>query len=160
MTWSVIPGSGTGPVRAPGSSVEPKRDAQRRGSVRALVVDDEPSICKALQWALTSAGYDVVTARSGEAAFAIIETEVIDVMLVDLRIPDMRGDTIFEYAAGVHPHLRYSTLFVTGDISDQALDLIRACKCNYVRKPFDLNVLLNAVAAVSPLSEIEAKSSA
>ena len=64
--------------------------------MRILVVDDEPSICKALSAALTRAGYDVATAQSGEAALAIVRAEHIDVLLLDLRIPDMRGDIIFE----------------------------------------------------------------
>ncbi len=71
----------------------------------------------------------------------------------------MRGDVIFEYAAGVQPHLRYQTLFITGDITDQAVELIGLCRCNYVRKPFDLTEMLDAVAALSPLEQAQ-KSSA
>ena len=43
-----------------------------------------------------------IAAQSGEAALAIVRAEHIDVLLIDLRIPDMRGDVIFEVAAG-HP---------------------------------------------------------
>src|SRR5947208_652486 len=68
--------------------------------VRVLVVDDEPSICKALTMALDRAGYAAVSAQSGESALAILRDEHIDVMLIDLRIPDMRGDVVFEVAAG------------------------------------------------------------
>jgi DNA-binding NtrC family response regulator len=141
------------------STKDPKRDAPRGPMIRVLIVDDEPSICKALGMALGHAGYEVITARSGEAAFAVIQTERIDIMLTDLRIPDMRGDVIFEYAAGVQPTLRDHTLFITGDISDQAIELITACRCNFIRKPFDLSVMLDAVAALSPLEQAR-KSSA
>jgi DNA-binding NtrC family response regulator len=160
MTWTVVPGSGTVAGRAPSPPKDMKRDVPRAGAIRVLVVDDEPSICKALGMALGLAGYDVITARSGEAAFAVIDTERIDVLLTDFRIPDMRGDVIFEYAAGVQPNLRHQTLFMTGDISDQAIELISACRCNYVRKPFDLSVMLDSVAAVSPMIEEAQKSSA
>ena len=88
--------------------------------VRVLVVDDEPSICKALSMALSRSGYDAIAAQSGESALAIIRNEHVDVMLIDLRIPDMRGDVIFEVAAGHQPHLRYQTLFMTGDITERA----------------------------------------
>ena len=71
-------------------------------------------------------------------------------MLIDLRIPDMRGDVIFEVAAGHQPHLRYQTLFMTGDITERAQKLISACKCHFVRKPFDLHVLMDAIAALAP----------
>ena len=63
--------------------------------LRVLIVDDEPSICKALSMALSRAGYDAIAAQSGESALAIVRSEHVDVMLVDLRIPDMRGDVIF-----------------------------------------------------------------
>jgi len=118
--------------------------------VRVLVVDDEPAICKAFTIALTGAGYDVVSAQSGEAALAIIRSEHVDVMLLDLRIPDQRGDVIFEVAVGHQPHLRQQTMFMTGDITDRGRDLIAACGCNYLQKPFDLKTMLAAVESLRP----------
>jgi DNA-binding NtrC family response regulator len=120
------------------------------GPLRVLIVDDEPSICKALSMALSRAGYDAVAAQSGEAALAIIRDEHVDVMLVDFRIPDMRGDVIFELAAGFQPHLRYQSLFMTGDITDRAHQLIAACKCHFLRKPFDLTDMFDSITALAP----------
>jgi len=153
MTWPVVAGSAPPPPafgRGIGSPKDGKRELPRGVAIRVLIVDDEPSICKALGMALSHVGYEVLTAKSGEAAFAVIQTERLDIMLVDLRIPDMRGDVIFEYAAGVQPNLREHTLFITGDISDAAVELIAACRCNFIRKPFDLAVMLDAVAALRP----------
>ena len=121
-----------------------------RHRARVLVVDDEPSICKALEIALRRAGYDVVTVENGETATTFIRAERFDALLVDLRIPDMRGDVFFELAAAIQPHLRTATLFMTGDITERAQKLITACRCNFLRKPFDLRDLLDAVAALSP----------
>jgi DNA-binding NtrC family response regulator len=118
--------------------------------VRVLIVDDEPSICKALSMALSRSGYEAIAAQSGESALAIIRSEHVDVMLVDFRIPDMRGDIVFELAAGFQPHLRYQTLFMTGDITERAHQLIAACKCNFLRKPFDLRDMWDAIAALAP----------
>ncbi len=118
--------------------------------LRVLVIDDEPSICKALSIAMSRAGYEARTAQSGEAALSILRNEHVDVMLVDLRIPDMRGDVIFEVAAGHQPHLRYHTLFMTGDITERAQKLIAACRCPFIPKPFDLRVLMDMINALSP----------
>jgi len=118
--------------------------------LRALVVDDEPSICRLLGKALSDLGYEAVTAQSGESALAIIRAEHVDVLLLDFRIPDMRGDIIFEIAAATQPHLAYQTLFMTGDILEVSKALIRACKCNYLQKPFGLDVLTDALAAIAP----------
>jgi DNA-binding response OmpR family regulator len=122
-----------------------------RGSTRVLIVDDEPAICKALTMALSRAGFDAIAAQSGESALAILRSERVDVLVLDLRIPDTRGDVIFELAAAIHPHLRTQTLFLTGDISERALRLIAACKCPSLRKPFELRELTDAVAALAPV---------
>jgi len=155
MMWKVVPGSaGAGSPaasgRAPGAQTQAREPMVHGKRVRVLVVDDEPSICKALSMALSRAGYDAIAAQTGESALAIIRNEHVDVMLIDLRIPDMRGDVIFEVAAGHQPHLRYQTLFMTGDITERAHKLIAACKCNFLRKPFDLRDMTDAVAALSP----------
>lgn len=118
--------------------------------IRVLVVDDEPAICRALTIALTRAGYDVFAALSGDAALSLLRTEYVDVMVIDLRIPDTRGDVVFELAAASHPHLRHRTLFMTGDISERAHRLIQSCKCTYIQKPFELRVLIGAIADIAP----------
>ena len=117
---------------------------------RVLVVDDEPAICRALSIALSRAGYDVLTAQSGDAALSMLNSERVDAMVIDLRIPDTRGDVVFELAAATHPHLRHQTLFMTGDISEKAHKLILSCKCRSVRKPFELRELISEVAALAP----------
>jgi len=118
-----------------------------------LLVDDEPAICKALALALSRAGFRVTTALSGETAMSTVRAEHIDVLVVDLRIPDMRGDTLFELAAAIQPHLRNRTLFTTGDITERAQELIEACRCPLLRKPFDLKDLIDWVRGVQPAAK-------
>jgi two-component system response regulator GlrR len=113
-----------------------------------LLVDDEPAICKALGIALTRAGFRVSTALSGEAPAAVVRGENVDVLVVDLRIPDMRGDAFFELAAAIQPQLRTRTLFTTGDITERAQELIDACNCPLLRKPFDLKDLIDWVKRI------------
>ena len=120
---------------------------------RVLVIDDEPSICKALEIVLRRAGYDVVTVGSGETATSLLRETRFDAMLVDLRIPDMRGDIIFQLAAALQPHLATATLFMTGDITERASRLIAACRCPTLTKPFDLQDVLDAVAALVPATK-------
>src|SRR5688572_8728336 len=124
-----------------------------RELTHVLLVDDEPAICRALSTAIARAGFRVSTALSGQDAMAIIRSERVDVMITDLRIPDMRGDAMFELAAATQPHLRTRTLFTTGDISERAQELIEACRCPMLRKPFDLKDLLDWVRGVQPKSK-------
>ena len=125
-------------------------DGKQPGRVRVLIVDDEPAICKALKVALDRAGFDAIAAQSGDSALTVLSLEWVDVLLLDLRIPDTRGDVVFELAAATHPHLRQQTLFMTGDISDRALKLIQSCKCPVIRKPFELQELIATIDALAP----------
>jgi len=146
MSLEIVLGS----VAPDGARPVPSQRAGSANGLRALIVDDEPSICRLLAKALSDLGYNTVTAQSGESALAIIRAEQIDVLLLDFRIPDMRGDIIFEVAAATQAHLAYQTLFMTGDIMEGSKALIRACKCNYLQKPFGLDVLTHALAAIAP----------
>ena len=127
---------------------------------RVLIVDDEAAICRALKVALERAGFEAIAAQSGDSALTVLSLEPVDVLLLDLRIPDTRGDVVFELAAATHPHLRNRTLFMTGDISDRALRLIQACKCPVIAKPFELREMIAAIDALAPRRgrEVEGKS--
>jgi DNA-binding NtrC family response regulator len=132
-------------------------DAMQLERVRVLVVDDEPAICKALTIALQRAGYDALSAQSGDSALALLANERVDILLIDLRIPDTRGDVVFELAAATHPHLRHQTLFMTGDISERAHRLVTSCKCPMLRKPFELREMISAVELLAPKRKRDAR---
>lgn len=117
---------------------------------RVLVVDDEPSLCRALTMAFTRAGYYVRAIERGETAEKILHEEVFDCLVVDLRMPDMRGDVLYLTAAALQPHLRECTVFTTGDASERATQLLKDCGCPVVlQKPFDLDDLLDTVHAMT-----------
>jgi DNA-binding response OmpR family regulator len=121
--------------------------------IRILVVDDEPAICRALSIALERAGYAVRIALSGDTALAVLQSERVDLLLIDLRIPDTRGDVVFELAAASQPHLREHTLFMSGDLSERAHRLILSCKCPWIKKPFELRELIDAVRRLAPAAK-------
>ena len=100
-----------------------------------MIVDDEPSICSALSQVLRRAGYDPVPALGAYEALALL-SDSIAAMLVDLRMAHMRGDAFFYQASARFPKLRQRTLFITGDISEDAAKLIAPTGCGYLEKPF------------------------
>jgi DNA-binding NtrC family response regulator len=77
-----------------------------------------------------------------------LRSETIDALIVDLRIPDMRGDALFELGSAMQPHLRTHTIITTGDITERAAEIIAACKCSFMKKPFDLADLLRLVESL------------
>ena len=117
---------------------------------RVLVVDDEPSICRTLTMVFNRAGYYVRAIKRGETAEALLREEEFDCLVVDLRMPDMRGDVLYLTACSVQPHLRAQTVFTTGDASERATQLLRDCECPVVlQKPFDIDDLLDIVHAMT-----------
>ena len=116
--------------------------------LRLLVVDDEPSICQALALLFTWHGLEVVTALSAADAIRALTETRIDVMLIDLRLRDARGDTVYRIAVERDPTFRERTLFMTGDITVEAERVIAATNCPYLRKPFDITLAVQAIAAL------------
>ena len=113
-----------------------------------LVVDDEPSICQALSALFGWHGLDVTTVLSAAAAREALARSAFDVLLIDLRLRDGRGDALFREAVQSQPALRERTLFMTGDITAEAERIIAATNCPFLRKPFDITLAVQAIAAL------------
>lgn len=118
-----------------------------------LVVDDEPVIARGLAALLSRRGFKVLTAMSGSAAREILSHQHVDGLLIDYRVADLRGDVLLAGAVAIQPHLRTRAVFLTGDISDTARDVLAETGCPVVMKPFDtveLVRVLNDVIADLP----------
>ena len=61
-----------------------------------LFVDDEPSILSSLQRLFRPKGYKILTAESGEAGLAILDTHPVDLVISDMRMPKMDGAQFLE----------------------------------------------------------------
>jgi DNA-binding NtrC family response regulator len=114
------------------------------GTPRILVVDDEPAICSALVQVLRRAGFDPVAAQGAPEAEAMLN-DSFAAMLLDLRMPHMRGDVFYYLASARFPKLRSHTLFMTGDISLDGERLINQTGCGVLWKPFPNTTLVDAV---------------
>lgn len=73
-----------------------------------LVVDDEKSICELLEISFRKEGHRVETACNGEAAKRRLESQVYDIVISDIRMPDMSGVDLLRYSKEVSP----STVFI------------------------------------------------
>lgn len=135
-------------IKVPFQGPAPKPQGERDTPPSILIVEDEPSICRAIAIALTRAGYNPITTTSGDGAGYYLRTQYFHAMLIDLRIPDMRGDAIFRLAISIQPQLRKHTLFTTGDVTEHAAELIEACGCQVLMKPFDLKDLTASIAEI------------
>ena len=71
-----------------------------------LVVDDEPSVCRAIKMLLEVDGHQVCVAASGYAALDLFETRTFDLVLTDYSMPDMKGDEFAVLVKQKHPTQR------------------------------------------------------
>lgn len=122
------------------------RDRPRR---RLLLVDDDGAVSKALSLLLTRGGYEVVAAIGVREAEAALDLH-FDALVLDLRMPEMRGDAFFYLACAKQPWLSTQSLFVTGDITEQAESLIAATGCPWLLKPFRAEMLLDLLHELLP----------
>ena len=71
-----------------------------RRAPRILVVDDERSIRELLAIVLRREGYDVLLAENGKNAIATLEREPVDILISDIKMPDLSGvDVLREHEA-------------------------------------------------------------
>ena len=119
-------GAEAGPEGAP--------SAQR---CRILVVDDEAEIREALNQILTAARHRVVTASSGREALEHLARERYDVILTDIRMPDVDGRALYQEIEQRWPERAARVVFVTGDTLTSALrDFAAASGRPVIEKPF------------------------
>jgi signal transduction histidine kinase/CheY-like chemotaxis protein len=82
---------------------------------RILVVDDEPDVADTIAEILETAGHDVEIAHGGLAALEALRRRDFDLIVSDLRMPDLDGRGLWERAERLRPGLSDRFLFITGD---------------------------------------------
>jgi len=116
-----------------------------------LLVDDDPDLLKLISLRLTSAGYKVRTADSGESALAALAIARPAAVITDLRMPGIDGLALFEAIHRQHPTLPVIILTAHGTIPD-AVSATQRGVFGFLTKPFDSQELLQKVASAVRLT--------
>jgi DNA-binding NtrC family response regulator len=113
-------------------------------NARILVIDDDENIRKVVEAILRDQGYEVDTAESGNDAIKKTEKNHYDLMLIDIRLPDMEGTELLYRVRDTTPKIR--KIIVTGYPTLQnAVSAVNKGADGYVMKPFDVDKLLDAI---------------
>jgi len=121
-----------------------------------LVVDDEADIRETLAEILTDARHRVVTVSSGREALERMAAEHYDVILTDIRMPDLDGRALYQEVERRWPEQAGRVVFVTGDtLTDALREFAAACGRPVIEKPFLPGDVRGVVAAItaSPSSQ-------
>ena len=113
-------------------------------AAKILVVDDETGILDEIKSFFEEEGFVVFTAESGEEGIQILKREKPDVLLLDMKLPDMSGLLVLKIAKETSPLTKVivNTGYVDQTMIDQAEELGRDV---FLQKPFDLTCLKREV---------------
>ena len=107
---------------------------------KILVIDDEQGIRNLLDTLLRRKGYDVVLAESGRQGLELFRRERPDVIVLDLKMPEMDGLTVLRQIQNLDP--RKPVIVLTGAGTAEAEQQVRALGVTeYVEKEFSLHLL-------------------
>ncbi|MFC1621542.1 HD domain-containing phosphohydrolase [Candidatus Omnitrophota bacterium] len=112
-------------------------------SKRILIVDDEKVIALTLKDLFVSKGYDVSIAFSGQDAIRYLKEHKVDLILVDIQIPDVSGLEVLRVARRVYPDVK--TVVLSGFLEEYKTDIEKIGCSAVLNKPFSIETLASIV---------------
>lgn len=107
---------------------------------KILVVDDDQDGLQLLDFALKSKGWQIVTASMGNAALELFKKENFDLVLLDLRLPDINGLEVMKKIKEISPEIE--VIIISGYSSvDKAVEATKEGAFYFIEKPIDLERL-------------------
>jgi len=116
------------------------------GSPRILVIDDERVLRETIADTLRMDGFDVETALDGKAGLELIGRNPFDVVLSDLRMPEMDGRALYYEVRRAHPHALDRFVFLSAQTRGPEYgSFLRETGAPILEKPFTLAQLRHIV---------------
>ena len=132
------------PAQAAPEAARAESPAEAPG--RLLIVDDIADNRNMLARRFQRRGFEVLEAAGGRSALEIIDAEPLDLVLLDVRMPDMDGRAVLQKIREKHSPVRLPVIMVTGNAgSDDVVEALQLGANDYLTKPVDIAV---AVARV------------
>ncbi len=131
-----------GPLQA--KAVKQDMAEDDRKPTRILLVDDEEDLVNFLSHRLLKRGFTVTATTSGPAAIAVVKRQVFDVVILDLKMPQMDGITALQHLKQEQPYLEAIMLTAHGS-HESALEAGRLDVYRYLIKPYDFDELVDQI---------------
>lgn len=110
-----------------------------------LVIDDEKNICRTIKMVLEGEGYRVLTATNGDVGLDLVQSEVIDLVLLDLFLPGgPDGHSILREIKRIDPDVEVIMISGHGKIED-AVQAVKQGAYSFIEKPLERELLLMSV---------------
>jgi DNA-binding response OmpR family regulator len=115
----------------------------RRAPQTILIVDDDDAMAEVLGQRLGRQGYEILVASSGEEGLSLARERTPNLVLLDLRLPDVDGFNVCQELADSSETCTIPVIILSGMERPDIIRRSRAAGCQYyVRKPYDPNALL------------------
>lgn len=118
-----------------------------------LIVDDEPSNRRTLEVLLSRSGYSVSSASNGREALDTFTTQLPDIILTDLKMPEMDGMTLLQEVKTTHPEIEVIMCTAYGSI-DTAVEAMKIGAWNFITKPIKRVELLKMLEKIAIRQEL------
>ncbi len=117
--------------------------------IRILVVEDDKDLAELIAYNLKKEGYQVDIALKGTDAISYLESQVPDLLLLDVMLPDLDGFKVAQYVRNTYDYKDLPIVFVTAkDMEQDKLKGFSLGADDYITKPFSIKELLARVKAV------------
>ena len=110
-----------------------------------LIVEDDHDLLEALCDTLKLAGYETLSAESGDEALAILKKQIVGLVVSDVQMKNMDGFALLREIKTLNPAIPVLLMTAYGDI-ERAVAAMRAGACDYLLKPFESASLVSYVA--------------
>ena len=121
---------------------------------RILVVDDDEHLRMVMQETLTSSGYAVTIADSGQQALEILKKESFDLIISDLMMPGIKGNELLKEAKKKYPDIGFFLISAYGTI-ETAVDAMKTGAYDFITKPFSITQIESRVAHYFEFSSLK-----
>jgi DNA-binding NtrC family response regulator len=121
-----------------------------------LICDDEKNIRSGLAMAMELEGYQALTAEDGQIAWSLINKESVDLVITDLRMPNLSGEELLKRISSAYPRMPVIILTGHGTI-ETAVDAMRGGAIDFFTKPVDLDRLSLVVRKAISSSDLYAE---
>lgn len=112
-----------------------------------LIAEDEINLALLLERILKKEGYLVYVANDGSSAKSILEAKQIDLVLTDIKMPDIDGIELLKYIKKIDPSIEVIVMTAFATI-DTAINALKLGAKDYIKKPFDLDEVISSVKKV------------
>ncbi|MEI8216292.1 MAG: sigma-54 dependent transcriptional regulator [Eubacteriales bacterium] len=115
---------------------------------RVLIAEDEENILNLLERLLKKNGYITYGANNGKKALEIAKSNEIDIVITDIRMPEMDGIELIKEIKKMDPCIEVIVMTAFASV-DTAIEAVRIGARDYIRKPFDIDEVISAIDKAS-----------